>query len=589
MDTIYNQLNEEQRQAVTASADKPLLIVAGAGTGKTTTLTSRIARFIQEGVPASAILATTFTNKAAREMRERLERMLPNTPLGGQNSAFIGTFHSLGARILRENARLSGRTPGFVIYDSSDSFSVAKKIAKELKLKSASQLSNCISKRKRNNELCQHPGCDDGFARYEQTLLNCDAADFDDLILLPVKILSQHTQVQERYRNRFTHFFVDEYQDINAEQYELLKLLAGPAASVTAVGDDQQTIYSWRGSDFSYFLDFQKNWPGAHTIMLTRNYRSGKNILGAANSIIKNNSRQIEKLLVPARDLIGDVAVHEYYGESEEAEGIADSIFQRIARKEEPASIAILYRTNAQSRPLEQAFVERGIPYILWGGLAFYERREIKDILAAVRVAHNPKDTTAVDRLEKNLGKRRFSKVKTAILALVATTPETIIETFLSQSDYLEMVQNSLTNPTERMENIAELRHFAAAFPDTGEFLERTALLQSTDRGHSAGESVHMMTAHMAKGLEFRTVYVAGCAEGLIPHTMSLNSTEELEEERRLLYVAATRAKDSLSLSYTGTPSRFLLEMDPQYYSFIAGDGKKSELTDSEESYITLD
>lgn len=589
MDDYIAGLNEEQRQAVAAKAEKPLLIVAGAGTGKTTTLTSRIARFIREGVPAGSILAATFTNKAAREMRERLERMLPDTHLAGQSSAFIGTFHSLGARILRENARFSGRTPGFVIYDSSDSFSVIKKIAKELKLKSASQLAGCIGRRKRTGERCQHPGCEEGFARYQETLLNCDAADFDDLILLPVKMLGEQPHIRERYRERFTHLFVDEYQDINAEQYELLKLLASPNASITAVGDDQQTIYSWRGSDFSFFLEFEKNWMGAHIEMLTRNYRSGKNILGAANSIIRNNSRQIDKTLLPAREIPGDVTVHEYYGEDEEAEEVAGSIVKRIAAKERPSDIAILYRTNAQSRPLEQALIERGVSYILWGGLAFYERREIKDILAAVRAAHNPKDQTAIERLEKNLGKRRYFAVKSAITALNTPTPEAIINVFLKAADYLEMVQNIMTNPTERMENIAELQHFASEFPDTGEFLERTALLQSTDRTQRSGESIHMMTAHMAKGLEFNVVYVTGCAEGLMPHTMSLSSQDELEEERRLMYVAATRAKNSLNLSYVGTPSRFLLEMDPQYYSFIAHDGKTAELTDDEESYITLD
>lgn len=589
MEHYFAGLNEEQAQAVAASPDRPLLIVAGAGTGKTKTLTTRIANFIRQGIPASAIFAVTFTNKAAKEMRDRLQFLLPGGKLNEKQPATIGTFHSLGARILRENARLVGRTPKFVIYDSSDSFSIIKKISKELKLKSASRLADCIGLRKRTGAICQHPGCNEGFVRYEQTLLNNDAADFDDLILQPVTILREHTHLKERYRARYQYFFVDEYQDINAEQYELLKLLAGETASITAVGDDQQTIYSWRGSDFSYFLEFERSWPNAQILILTKNYRSGRNILGAANSIIRNNGQQITKELVAARGNTGQVVVREFYSEDEEATNIAESVATRIAKNEDPSEIAILYRTNAQSRPLEQAFLERGLPYILWGGLAFYERREIKDILAAVRLAHNPKDLTAQERLEKNLGKRRFFAARTALEQLAQPTPDNLIGEFLRVTNYLDIVQSSMSNSMERLENISELRRFAAEFTNPQDFLERTALLQATDRGERAGKSVHLMTAHMAKGLEFSTVYVAGCAEGLLPHSMSLSSQSELEEERRLMYVAATRAKNYLQFSYVGVPSRFLFEMDPEFYTFQNRYGESSELPNEEESYITLD
>lgn len=590
------ELNPKQKEAAEAP-EKPLLIVAGAGTGKTRTLTSRLRHLITKGVPPENICAITFTNKAAREMAERIGI----AQQAGRAAPFIGTFHSLGARILRAEAKSLGRNANFVIFDDHDSAVLIKKIVKSLGEETGGEgPAYFVDKitRIKNGMLAPQDANEPTrrvFSRYEAELKKHNAFDFDDLIQKVVLLFKSKPATLAKYQKRLRHILVDEYQDLNNTQYELIRLLAGDSRKISVVGDEAQCIYTWRGSNFGIFLNFERDWPEATVVVLDENYRSSQNIIAAASAVIKNNLRQKPKNLW-TRNAPGElVKLAELGDENEEAEWIAAQI-QNSKAKNQNESIVILYRTNAQSRALEQALIERNIPYRVFGGIKFYERKEVKDVLAGLRFALNPKDTVSRERLEKTLGKTKFADFALEIKNKSNPDPAEAIRLFLESSDYFEYLKKNFTNWAERRENVAELLYFAAKFKELTAFLEEVALLQATDpspldkvEGRQAQNAVQLMTIHLAKGLEFDRVFVAGCTEGILPHTRSLGSLEELEEERRLMYVAMTRAKKELCLSFYDLPSRFLSEMPEELIRFESLVSDAAVFSDDEERYITLD
>lgn len=642
-------LNPEQDRAVRAHPERPLLIVAGAGTGKTRTLTRRVAHLIYEGVPAERICAITFTNKAARQMEEGIAKSLElraqskkegytrSSLFALRSSPFIGTFHALGARILRRNAALLGRTPDFVIFDDHDSFAVVKRALKDLDIKkeSPAALGTKISGIKSGGKLEDAaPLVQEMYARYEASLESQNAFDFDDLLEKPVLLFERYPAVLKKYRAQFTHILIDEYQDLNDMQYRLVRLLMGERGSISVVGDAEQTIYGWRGSNIEIFLRFPDDWAEAEMVTLTQNYRSTQNILRAASGVISKNEykTRVERATGLWTENVegARVLAVETLNEDAEAAWIAEQVQKfgslevwKFASPEtsklknfptsklEPPTTAILYRTNAQSRAIEQAFLRRRIPYIVYGGLKFYERREIKDIVAALRFSLNPKDEVARERLEKAFSKRRAREIADAFSKEQAAEPLRRIELFLKAADYMDYVEKNMTNPRDRRENIEELIHFAASYRDLAKFLEEIALLQATDTPVESVEReadgvtgsrlqpatcnlkpVLLMTMHLAKGLEFDRVFVAGVSEGLLPHGRSMGSEEEIQEERRLMYVGMTRARQELFLSFYGIPSRFLGEVPEdavEFRSMLTHDGSLKLDDDYEERYISLD
>jgi DNA helicase II / ATP-dependent DNA helicase PcrA len=572
-------MNSAQKEA--AEADRaPLLIVAGAGTGKTKTLTSRIIHLIHTGIRPERICAITFTNKAAKEMARRT----------GSPESFIGTFHALGAKILRKECRHVGREPNFTIFDDHDSFELVKKAtwavlpkpkrgepidrkSKELSPVFFAQKISAIKnigladpksdRESEKNELARKIS-----EKYEAALVRNNAFDFDDLIEKVVAIFKSHPEVLKKYQNMFDAVLVDEYQDINPKQYELVSLLAGVHRNLSVVGDDEQTIYSWRYADIRTFLDFDKKWKGAKVYFLEENYRSTGTIIRAASGVAKNNRFRTPKNLWTQNPEGDPITLFEAWGENEEAEWIAQEI-QKLRAPDKNAEIGILYRTNAQSRAIEQALIRRDIPYRIFGGLKFYERREVKDAVAALRYIANEKDELAQDRLEKNLTKRKFAQFRNNVLATAVTRtapmkPIDALKLFIETFGYFEYLESNFINADEREENVAELIAFASEFESLDMLLERLSLLQAADEmGNKKddGAAVNMMTIHLAKGLEFDTVFIAGAAEGFLPHGRSLDKEDSLEEERRLMYVAMTRARKRLLLSFYGIPSRFISEI----------------------------
>ena len=630
-------LNPAQEKAV-VMPDTPLLIIAGAGTGKTKTLTNRIAHIITQGARPEAICAMTFTNKAAREMLERVQELVGSRQwavgrrrdIFGAPNPYIGTFHSFGARILRMEARKASRTPQFVIFDTSDSMQVMRRIVKAEGMKDdapAGEMLDLVSKVKSGtltlDELKTKAGragrfAADFFPIYEDALREQNAFDFDDLLDKTAELLEKHPETLEKYRERFSHVLVDEYQDVNNRQYDLIRLLAGEHKRLSVVGDDQQTIYSWRGSNLNIFLGFERDWPGAETTVLDQNYRSTSTIIDAASAVIANNKKQKPKKLWTKNPAGEPILLIEAADEEHEAEWIAEQIAKGISHMAygkksvgEPdgadhkpyaishtPSTAVLYRTNAQSRPIEQALIARNIPYRIYGGLKFYERREVKDIVAAVRWAVNPKDQVSRERLEKAPGIRAFREFAEAARDTGTKTPAELIGIFLDSTDYMQYLRRNTTNFSERQENIAELLRFAGEFDDTTAFLEQVALVQATDdvkseQGAVSSEQksarVALMTVHLAKGLEFDRVFIAGCVDGVLPHNRSMGSDDELEEERRLMYVAMTRARKNLAISFYDIPSRFVSEIPQELLQYKSLVSDETQFSDSEERYITLD
>jgi DNA helicase-2/ATP-dependent DNA helicase PcrA len=606
MNTISSELNEAQRAAVTAGFE-PLLIVAGAGTGKTRTLTERIKHLIAHGTPPERIYAVTFTNKAAKEMASRVHAS------GRGVAPFIGTFHSLGVRLLRDDAKKLGRTANFVIFDDHDTMQLLRRLlkgnetAKQLK-RGPAFFREAISSIKGGltpETLAEHftraeaTLVHDVYNAYETALRENNGFDFDDLIEKPVQLFREHPDALQKQRDRLGYLFVDEYQDINAMQRELIRLLVGTHAHLSVVGDDQQTIYSWRGSSVETFLAFEEDWPNARVVLLEENYRSTKTILQAANAVIANNTRQKPKRLFTG-NADGDViTVFEALNEDTEAMWIAERVKEIAAtpvpKPAQRSTIGILYRTNAQSRAVEQALIMHGVPYVMYGGVQFYERREVKDVVAALRIAVNPQDTLSVERLQKALRKAPFLAAMDVLRTATGRPPTEVIKDFLIAAHYIEYLEKEFLNAPERLENVNELLRFSTEFTETAPFLEQVSLMQSTDRGTARGRTtraehpVALMTMHMAKGLEFDTVFIAGVQEGILPHQRSLDTLAELEEERRLFYVAMTRARKKLNISFSDIPSRFLFEIPEDYTKFTSERTAEDALVDDEERYITID
>lgn len=587
-------LNKKQKEAVEYEGG-PLLIVAGAGSGKTRTLTSRLAYFLVQGVKPENIIAITFTNKAAGEMRLRISNFQLSIP--NFQNLFIGTFHSFGARILRKEARLLKRTSFFTIFDDDDSKSLIKKIIKDFNFNEKEKrkypvpfLAKEFSRIK--NELIDEEEIGDEFLKelfkeYEQRLQKSNAFDFDDLLEKVVIVFLKYPEILKKYQDQFRYILVDEYQDTNASQYEFIKLLAQKHRNLSVVGDDQQSIFKFRGSDFRNFLNFDKDWKEAKVILLEENYRSTANIINAASIVISNNKFQKHKNLWTKNPQGELVKIIEHNDADYEAEWIASKILEmRDEKLGVNTSIGILYRTNAQSRAIEQSLLERNIPYQIFGGVRFYERKEIKDLVASLRYGFNPNDEVSLERLEKNFLKATFLRLKKELPKKAKeSNPLELISYIIKTADYFDYLERNYTNYSERIENVNELVYFATEFKDLGEFLEKISLLQPLDQGgkkkEKGGKGINLMTVHLAKGLEFDKVFLIGANEGLLPHQMSYHSDIEIEEERRLMYVAMTRAKSELYLNFYHMPSRFLHEIPPELVEFV---GNRS--LDDEERYI---
>lgn len=567
---MLNDLNPAQKEAV-LHPKGPLLILAGAGSGKTRALTYRAAYLLSElKVPPERILLTTFTNKAAHEMQERLKN------LTGLKLPFAGTFHSLCARILRRHGGEIGIAPSYLIYDVKDQLEALKVVYRELNIdpKETRPQSVLYSIEGAKQELIG-PAEYASFARgphqqtiakayraYQNLLREYSALDFNDLLFEAVRLFTDVPQVRETYEEQFLHVLVDEYQDTNKAQYQLTKYFGSKHRNICVVGDASQAIYSWRGADYRNLSLLEQDFPDLTTIKLEQNYRSTQTILDAAYGVIAHN--KLHPILslwteAPAGD---KVAVYEAENEYAEAKYILQEISAYQA--ETGAEInqnAVLYRTNAQSRVLEEAFMRAGVPYVLVGGVKFYERREVKDVLAYMRLSYNRRDQVSQTRIEK-LGKRRMLKYSLWLEeADLTKSPREILDQILAVTDYLSKFDEKDPEEAMRIENVKELRSVAEGFSTLGEFLENVALVEQDTK--SAGyvtpeggaktpptKAVVFMTLHASKGLEFDQVFMVGMEEGLFPHSRSLLEAAELEEERRLCYVGMTRARKKLHLTY---------------------------------------
>ena len=633
---LVEGLNPEQRRAV-LSGDGPVLVLAGAGSGKTRVLIQRIAYLIATGkATADEIMAVTFTNKAAGEMKERLQRL----GYAHLQHCWIGTFHSLGTRLLRREAAHLGMQTSFNIYDTDDSLQCIKLILEELNINSdflppavaaryISQAKNAFVlpdqfKLMVENERMKLSA--DVYVRYVQLLRKNNAVDFDDLLLLPVQLFLEFPNILEYYQEKFRYILVDEYQDTNRAQYHFLRLLAQKHRNLFVVGDDDQSIYRWRGADLRNILDFNRDYPDCQIYRLEQNYRSTQNILDAAHSVIVKNEGRHEKKLWTQKEAGEKVNVIEAGSEREEAEVIVQKINEEILNhKRFLRDFVVLYRTNAQSRVLEDAFRRHGIPYIIVGGIRFYERKEIKDVLAYLKVVANPQDSISLRRIInyplRGIGEATVRKIQTYALEHRLTFLEAMqyadeieklgpqvrqsikafyrfITKYISLKDQISITElaNSMIEETgilqnfkaentpesiARMENVRELLNAVSEYarsvdqPTLEGFLEHVSLITDIDTWDDRGNAVSLMTLHSAKGLEFPVVFIAGLEEGLFPLSRNMDSKSELEEERRLFYVGATRAKEKLYLTYArtrsrfgenqrnGMPSRFLGELDP--------------------------
>ena len=633
MNSLLTGLNKEQQQAV-QHTEGPLLILAGAGSGKTKVLTVRIAHLLAQGVNPYEILAITFTNKAAKEMKSRVEGLVGDVA----NRIWLSTFHSFCAKFLRfELDNFLGYNSNFTIYDTSDSQAVIKAALKALNLDDKyypvgamiGAISDAKNKllfasdfRKQARDFYQQKVAD-VYEYYERELRKNNALDFDDLLLVAVKLLQSNEAVLDKYSKRFRYVMIDEYQDTNHAQYLLAKLLASHWKNIAVVGDADQSIYAWRGADIQNILDFEKDYPNCTSIKLEQNYRSTKIILDAANAVIENNEGRPKKNLWTDKTEGAKIQHFTAQSEHEEAAFIGDTIAKKHDIHGVPyGDMAILYRTNAQSRVLEEALIKRALPYTMVGGTKFYDRKEIKDVLAYLRVLYNPFDdlsllriinvpkrsigATTVAKLQdyarangtslfmtltqlhlvdtiKGKTKEKLEEFGILIFTLVAEMEDKtvldILESILDRTGYLAQLEES-TDPRDqaRAENIGELLSVAKDFQDTNpngtveDFLEQVALVNDVDSFEQEESKVTLMTLHAAKGLEFPIVFLGGLEEGLFPHSRTLMNPEEIEEERRLAYVGITRAEKELYISNATTrtvfgrtssylPSRFIDEI----------------------------
>jgi len=652
MENFLEKLNAEQQLAV-KDYTGTMLIVAGAGSGKTRVLTSKIAYMIQNGISSRNILAVTFTNKAAAEMKERLAFMLSEERV---KNMWVGTFHSICGRILRQNIDALGSKldKNFTIYDDADTSSVIKQCLKNLnfdeKLYPIKLVKSVISNSKNrlqnadsfytfaNNFKAQRLAAI--FEEYERILETNNAIDFDDMLMLTVALLQKNPEVRKQYHNKFKYILVDEFQDTNLAQYTLIRLLYTDDKenfdekdhSLCVVGDVDQSIYSWRGADFRIILDFQKDFPKTKLVKLEQNYRSTSTILNAANAIIENNEERLEKVLYSNKGQGEKITI---YGASDETDE-ADYIVRQIKRQRDYNECAILYRTNAQSRSLEEALIANGVPYKIYGGLKFYDRKEIKDAIAYLKLIYNNNDSESLKRIinvpKRSIGdtsvKKLYDFAKENDVSMFEAIPMLddqsdfssatrtklnefykLITEMKSQKDaytlseYISYVlersgylRSFLDTPEDvvRIENLQELVNVANEFEPQeednvlGEFLSQVSLVSDIDNFENETNHVSLMTLHSAKGLEFPVVFLAGLEDGLFPHQRTYNSPSELEEERRLMYVGVTRAENKLFITYAKRrqlwgdykyydPSRFLDEIPVDTAELVDNSNNYSE------------
>lgn len=588
-DKLLASLNEKQKEAVVYDSG-PLLVLAGAGSGKTRVLTYRAGWLINEKkLRPESILLLTFTNKAAAEMKQRIANLTTEIP------GFAGTFHSFCVRVLRIDGIEIGVPTNFLIYDEQDKKDAIKGVVEELGLTSSSFNPAAVSAQisdAKNNMLTplQYAEFIRGdwqekvfkvYLAYEKLLKKTGALDFDDLLLKAVALLDEHGHIAEKWQQKLAHILVDEWQDTNKIQYKLTKLLAGKNKNITAVGDASQSIYSWRGADYRNINYLMRDYPEIKVINLEQNYRSTQTVLNAANAVIsKNTSHPILSLWT--NEGTGEtIKVYRAKSELDEASFIVTQIDKLAEEGLEFHDMAVLYRTNAQSRVLEEALLHAGIPYTLVGGVRFYDRKEIKDVLAYLRLLINPNDTVSQKRAQK-IGKRMFEKFSEFVGTIgdidKFTTLE-LLDSVIQKTGYLSKYQKDTEEDMMRLENIKELRSVATEFPILIEFLENVALVEAEqdEKGKLKLTSdnkgrITLMTLHAAKGLEFGAVFIVGMEEGLFPHSRALFDITELEEERRLAYVGITRAKQKLYLTYAGRrlyfgqrasnpPSRFIIDI----------------------------
>ncbi len=621
MDQILAGLNQQQRKAVARVAG-PTLVIAGPGSGKTKALTHRIAYLISHGTPPQSILAVTFTNKAAREMQIRVDGLLSRDPTdryAARGKPLICTFHSLGARILRTHAPYLGYTSSSVIYDEDDSLKTIKEVVttlkKDPKTYSPKRIQHSISsfKNKLIGAELARAQAENPFSRtvaelyqvYQDALKERNAFDFDDLISKPIELFRAQPLILETYQRRFSFILVDEYQDTNHAQYVLLKLLAPPQNNVYAVGDMDQSIYKWRGADIRNVWQLEKDFENVQTILLEENYRSTKHIVETANAIIKKNTNRKQKTTWTSNGRGDPIVAKETWDQKQEGNFVTQEIHRRTQHKIPLSEIAVLYRTNAQSRALEEEFIQEHIPYKIIGSVRFYERKEIKDILAWLRLSLNEKDEISFNRLTslKKVALAKNNKGRKRKVDLVreqandfrekaaSSSLTKLLKYVINQTGYEEYLRDGSEVGEGRWENVKELftvtRKFDGEKNGLAEFLEEVALVTPADEGENKKDLVHLMTIHAAKGLEFNTVFITGCEDGLLPHISSLLDKEELEEERRLCYVAVTRAKEKLYFSFArnrtlfgkteaNPPSRFLLDIPEHIVEF----------TPAEEEYV---
>jgi len=606
---LLEELNSAQQEAVRWT-EGPILIVAGPGSGKTRCLTHKAAYLTKENLATpDEILLCTFTNKAGNEMKERLKKLLSQQP----SIPWIGTFHAICARILRYDGKEIGISPNFTIYDDDDSKKIIKKLLAELRIPEKDARPGAVlgTIEGAKHELVSATDFQNFahgyfqervakiYPKYQKTLAKNDALDFGDLISKTVKLFEQRPEILRRWQERFRYILVDEYQDTNRAQYTLVKALAKKHRNLCVVGDVSQAIYGWRGADFRNILNFQKDWPEAKVFRLEQNYRSTRKIIAAAKEVIEHNHTHIALSLWTKNSPGKKINVYQAANERDEAAYIVGKIKEGRSLN----SYAILYRTNSQSRVLEEALIREGIPYQLVGGVRFYERREVKDILSYLRIIANPHDRLSLERIintpPRRVGKKaqagfrdRGWQVKDVatvfefplerlITQRDALPPLAIMDEILEKTGYLQWLDNRAEENLDRVENVKELRSVAAEFTTLKDFLQNVALVQNghtpqgtTGKRQSAANkpAVTLITLHAAKGLEFPVVFIAGMEEGLFPHSRSMMDIHELEEERRLCYVGMTRAQKELYLTYAQKrllfgdrswrePSRFLAEI----------------------------
>ncbi|MBU1178542.1 UvrD-helicase domain-containing protein [Patescibacteria group bacterium] len=618
-DKILQALNEQQ-QAAAQIKEGPVLVLAGAGSGKTRVLTHRIAYLISQGANPGLILGVTFTNKAAGEMKERVQQLMPSSRAMSRamfgSTPTLGTFHSICARLLRQEIEAMGYKSDFVIYDSDDSLKAIKVVMDRLSIP-ASQVNPRLVKTlisSAKNELMtpieyeKHAETDIQhlavkiYQAYQQLLQENQAQDFDDLIMTTVKLFEQNKAILDKYQRCFQHVLVDEYQDTNQAQYTLLNLLSQKHKNIFVVGDDWQSIYGWRGANVRNILDFEKDYPGTQVIKLERNYRSTQNILDVAHEVITKNYQQKDKKLWTKKPAGDKAVVYEAQDERDEGSFVVGEIEEAVNGPDRTYNdFVILYRTNAQSRALEEVFIRRNIPYKIIGGVRFYERREVKDILAHLKVLHNPHDSISLQRIinvpargagkvtlqhldvltqqnggdglgaVKMLADERGNKKLADFYRVMKNAQERasklslaeLIDCIVEKTGYKDFILDGTIEGEARWDNIQELKSVANNFADVvneerlSSFLEEISLLADTDEIDEQAEAVTMMTVHSAKGLEYPAVFMVGMEENIFPHSRSLLEPAELEEERRLCYVGMTRAQEKLYLTYAQSRSIF--------------------------------